>query len=116
MGSRNDQIRSDLNVGPDGFCVFHVLFQRWTIACISLTTAYYCVNVPDPIYFWQQTEGDLTVHLRLPEGVTKDDVCFRLAADQLSVGVQGSGPLLEGTLYAKVDPEASTWTIENNKR
>ncbi|XP_041933032.1 nudC domain-containing protein 1 [Alosa sapidissima] len=69
----------------------------------------------DPVYFWQQTEGDLTVHLRLPEGVTKDAVCFRLTADQLNVGVQGSDPLLKGTLHAPVDPEASTWTLENNK-
>ncbi|KAL2079920.1 hypothetical protein ACEWY4_023713 [Coilia grayii] len=69
----------------------------------------------EPMYFWQQTEADVTVYVRLPEGVTKDAVCFRLKSDRLSVGVQGSEPLLEGTLHAAVDTDGSTWTLEDNK-
>ncbi|XP_063042057.1 nudC domain-containing protein 1 [Engraulis encrasicolus] len=71
----------------------------------------------EPVYFWQQTEADVTVFLRLPEGVTKDAVCYRLTPERLSVGVQGSPePLLEGSLHAPVDPDASTWTLEDNKK
>uniref|UniRef100_A0A3Q3XA47 NudC domain-containing protein 1 n=1 Tax=Mola mola TaxID=94237 RepID=A0A3Q3XA47_MOLML len=73
------------------------------------------VEKPDPIYFWQQTSEDITVSVRLLEGVTKEDVQFRLTEDNISVGVRGFPPLLEGLLYASVDPEASAWIIKNDK-
>ncbi|KAM9737278.1 nudC domain-containing protein 1 [Menidia menidia] len=69
----------------------------------------------DPIYFWQQTDEDVTVCVRTPEGVTKEDVQFKLKADSLSVGLRGFAPLLAGQLYAPVDPEASTWIIKDEK-
>ncbi|XP_072304203.1 nudC domain-containing protein 1 [Eucyclogobius newberryi] len=69
----------------------------------------------DPIYVWQQSAEDLTVCVRLPQGVTKDAVQFHLTAHNLSVGVQGFSPLLQGQLYAAVDPEASAWFIKDNK-
>ncbi|XP_078146540.1 nudC domain-containing protein 1 [Centroberyx gerrardi] len=73
------------------------------------------VETTDPIYFWQQTEEDITVCVRTPEGVTKDQVQFRLTADSVSVGVQGFPPLLQGQLHAPVDPDASAWIIKNDK-
>ncbi|PWA21981.1 hypothetical protein CCH79_00020751 [Gambusia affinis] len=68
----------------------------------------------DPLYFWQQTAEDLTVCVRLPGGVAKEDVSFRLTADSLSIGVRGCPPIVEGQLYASVDPEASAWTISDS--
>ncbi|XP_057684170.1 nudC domain-containing protein 1 [Corythoichthys intestinalis] len=73
------------------------------------------VEKRDPIYFWQQTSDDITVTVRLPEGVTKDAIHFRLTVDTISVGVRGFAPLLEGQLYASVDPEACTWTLWEDK-
>ncbi|KAM9838372.1 nudC domain-containing protein 1 [Aulostomus maculatus] len=73
------------------------------------------VERPDPIYFWQQTAEDITVCVRVPEGITKDEVQFRLAADNISIGVQRFPPLLEGRLYESVDPEASAWIIKDDK-
>ncbi|KAF4073800.1 hypothetical protein AMELA_G00247250 [Ameiurus melas] len=73
------------------------------------------VGNTEPIYFWQQTEEDITVCIRLPEGTTKDDICFKLSVDSLSVGVKDYAPLLQGQLFAPVDPEASVWTIEDDK-
>ncbi|KAJ0003485.1 hypothetical protein NQD34_008583 [Periophthalmus magnuspinnatus] len=73
------------------------------------------VEKTDPIYMWQQTAEDLTVCVRLPQGVTKDAVQFSLTADNLSVGVQGFSPLIHGQLYAAVDPESSAWFIKDNK-
>ncbi|XP_028819791.1 nudC domain-containing protein 1 [Denticeps clupeoides] len=73
------------------------------------------METTEPIYFWQQTEEDVTVCVRLPEGTTKDDIRFRLTAERLSVGVQGYCPLLEGQLHAAVDPQASTWIIKDDK-
>lgn len=52
----------------------------------------------------------------MPEGVAKEEVQFRLTADNISIGVQSFAPLLEGQLYASVDPEASAWIIKNDKR
>lgn len=54
--------------------------------------------------------------VRMPEGVTKEEVQFRLMADNIRLGVQGFPPLLEGQLFASVDPEASAWIIKNDKR
>lgn len=73
------------------------------------------VETAEPIYFWQQTAEDVTVRLRMPEGITKDDVVWRLTADSVSVGIQGFAPLLEGQLHAAVDPEASAWLIKDDK-
>ncbi|XP_063755648.1 nudC domain-containing protein 1 isoform X2 [Eleginops maclovinus] len=73
------------------------------------------VEKTDPIYFWQQTAEDVTVFVRMPEGVTKEAVQFRLTADQIMLGVQGFPPLLEGQLFAAVDPEASAWIVKDDK-
>ncbi|XP_058610296.1 nudC domain-containing protein 1 isoform X2 [Onychostoma macrolepis] len=73
------------------------------------------VENSDPIYFWQQTEEDVTVNVRLPEGTTKDDIRFKLTVDCLRVGVGDYAPLLDGQLFAPVDPEASIWTIKDDK-
>ncbi|KAK0154416.1 NudC domain-containing protein 1 [Merluccius polli] len=73
------------------------------------------VEATDPIYFWQQTEEDVTVSVRMPEGFSKDQVQYSLTGDWISVGVQGFAPILEGTLHAPVDPEASAWIIKDNK-
>ncbi|KAK5910823.1 hypothetical protein CgunFtcFv8_005052 [Champsocephalus gunnari] len=73
------------------------------------------VEKTDPIYFWQQTAEDVTVFVRMPEGVTKEEVQFSLTADQIMLGVQGFPPLLEGQLFAPADPEASAWIIKEDK-
>ncbi|XP_051928527.1 nudC domain-containing protein 1 [Hippocampus zosterae] len=73
------------------------------------------VEKADPVYFWQQTSDDITATVRLPEGVTKDAIQFRLTADSMSVGVLGFAPLLEGQLYASVDPEACAWILRDDK-
>lgn len=58
----------------------------------------------------------MTVCVRLPEGTTKDDIHFKLTVDFLRVRVGDYAPLLDGQLFAPVDPEASTWTIQDDKR
>ncbi|XP_036410915.1 nudC domain-containing protein 1 [Megalops cyprinoides] len=69
----------------------------------------------EPVYFWQQTTEDITVTVRLPEDSTKDVVDFRLSPDNLTLGVQGHTPLLEGQLHALVDPTASTWNFQDDQ-
>ncbi|XP_068188933.1 nudC domain-containing protein 1 [Antennarius striatus] len=69
----------------------------------------------DHIYFWLQTAEDITLCVRMPEGVTKEEVQFKLTGDSISIGVRGFPAVLEGQLYASVDPEASAWIIKNQK-
>ncbi|XP_061679532.1 nudC domain-containing protein 1 isoform X2 [Syngnathoides biaculeatus] len=71
---------------------------------------------PDPVYSWQQTSDDITADVRLPEGAAEDAIRFRVTADTISVGVRGSASLLEGRLYASVDPEACTWNLREDNR
>uniref|UniRef100_A0A8C2XFV4 NudC domain-containing protein 1 n=1 Tax=Cyclopterus lumpus TaxID=8103 RepID=A0A8C2XFV4_CYCLU len=73
------------------------------------------VEKTDPIYFWQQTAEDVTACVRMPEGVTKEEVQFRLTADRIRLGVQGFPSILEGQLHSSVDPEASAWIIKDDK-
>lgn len=52
----------------------------------------------------------------MPKGATKEEVQFMLKPDNISVGVRGFAPLLEGQLHDAVDPEASAWIIKDDKR
>ncbi|XP_029700673.1 nudC domain-containing protein 1 isoform X2 [Takifugu rubripes] len=71
----------------------------------------------ESIYFWQQTSENITVHVRMPEGVTKEEVNFTLTPNHISIGVCGGSPLiiLEGQLYADVQPETSAWILTSDK-
>lgn len=73
------------------------------------------VEKTDPIYFWQQTGEDITMSVRMPKGVTKEEVQFKLTSDTISIGVQGFPPLLKGQMFASIDPEASAWIIKDDK-
>lgn len=72
----------------------------------------------ESVYFWQQTPENITVHVGMPEGVTKEEVNFTLTPNHISIGVCGGSPLimLEGQLYANVQPEASAWILTSDKR
>lgn len=61
---------------------------------------------------------NITVCIRMPKGVTKEEVNFRLTSNNISIGVLGCPPLviLEGQLYEYVDPEASAWILKDDKR
>jgi hypothetical protein len=84
-------------------------------------------------YVWTQTLEEVTVHVPLPDGVRARDLDVRICANTLSIrrkkkggGTQHSDddnndddddddvPPLEGTLFARVRPSESTWTLESN--
>ncbi|XP_006892394.1 PREDICTED: nudC domain-containing protein 1 [Elephantulus edwardii] len=67
----------------------------------------------EPLYYWQQTEEDLTVTIQLPEGVTKEDIQVQFSPDSICVVFNGQ-LFLEGKLYSSVDTESSTWIIKDN--
>mmetsp|Transcript_37221 Transcript_37221/g.83838 ORF Transcript_37221/g.83838 Transcript_37221/m.83838 type:complete len:365 (-) Transcript_37221:27-1121(-) len=67
-------------------------------------------------YVWVQTLEEVTVHVPLPEGTRGKDLDVKISAGKLSVkskeGTKISFEPIEGTLYAKVRPSESTWTLE----
>ncbi|XP_023504632.1 nudC domain-containing protein 1 [Equus przewalskii] len=70
-------------------------------------------KIKEPLYYWQQTEDDLTVTIRLPEDSTKEDIQVQFLPHHISIVLKGQR-FLEGNLYSSVDPESSTWIIKEN--
>ncbi|NXA45399.1 NUDC1 protein, partial [Nothocercus julius] len=69
----------------------------------------------DPLYYWQQTEGDLTITVPIPQDIIKDDIKVRFSPDNICVTLKDQPPLMRGKLYSSVDHESCTWIIGENK-
>ncbi|XP_057647740.1 nudC domain-containing protein 1 isoform X2 [Chionomys nivalis] len=70
-------------------------------------------KIKEPLYYWQQTDDDLTVTVRLPENCAKEDIEIRFLPDNISVMLKDNH-VLEGKLYSSIDHESSAWTIKEN--
>ncbi|XP_053414745.1 nudC domain-containing protein 1 isoform X2 [Nycticebus coucang] len=70
-------------------------------------------KIKEPLYYWQQTEDDLTVTIQLPENSTKEDIQVQFLPDHINIVVRDH-QILEGTLYSPIDHESSTWIIKEN--
>ncbi|XP_004640149.1 nudC domain-containing protein 1 [Octodon degus] len=70
-------------------------------------------NKVKPLYYWQQTEDDLTVTIQLPEDITKEDIQVAFLPDHISIVLKNL-QVLEGKLYSSIDHESSTWIIKEN--
>ncbi|XP_067567581.1 nudC domain-containing protein 1 isoform X2 [Pseudorca crassidens] len=70
-------------------------------------------KIKEPLYYWQQTEDDLTVTISLPEDCTKEDIQIQFLPDHVNVVLKGQR-FLEGNLYSSIDHESSTWIIKEN--
>ena len=66
------------------------------------------------VYKWSQDSEDVTVKFVLPDGTKKDDIACNVTADSVDLQI-GKKILLSGPLYAKVNSEESTWTVEENR-
>ncbi|XP_068789234.1 nudC domain-containing protein 1 isoform X1 [Struthio camelus] len=72
-------------------------------------------KVVDPLYYWQQTEDDLTITVHIPQDIVKDDIKVQFSPNNICVTLKDQPPLMEGTLYSSVDHESCTWIIRENK-
>ncbi|XP_004370744.1 nudC domain-containing protein 1 isoform X2 [Trichechus manatus latirostris] len=70
-------------------------------------------KIKEPLYYWQQTEDDLTITTQLPEDTTKEDIQVQFLPDHISIVLNGQ-LFLEGKLYSSVDHESSTYIIKEN--
>lgn len=69
----------------------------------------------EPLYYWQQTEDDLTVTIRLAEDITKEDIQVEFLPDHINIVLKNL-QVLGGKLYSSIDHESSTWIIKENNR
>lgn len=67
-----------------------------------------------PVYKWSQENEDVTVRFQIPDGINKEKISCKIKADSVDVCV-GEDVLLSGPLYAKVNSEESTWTLDKNR-
>ena len=77
-------------------------------------------------YVWTQTLEEVTVHIPLPEGIRAKDLDVKIGTNSLSICQKGEKntssestnviPPIEGTLFAKIRPSESTWTLESSKQ
>uniref|UniRef100_A0A3Q1N2D0 NudC domain-containing protein 1 n=1 Tax=Bos taurus TaxID=9913 RepID=A0A3Q1N2D0_BOVIN len=70
-------------------------------------------EIKEPLYYWQQTEDDLTVTIQLPEDCTKEDIQVQFLPDSVNIVLKGQR-FLEGNLFSSIDHESSTWIIKEN--
>ena len=66
-----------------------------------------------PEYKWSQTDSDVTVIVMLPSDVTKQDIDCMIERREIVIGLTDGTTYLRDRLFAPIDPETSTWTIEN---
>nr|XP_004661446.1 nudC domain-containing protein 1 [Jaculus jaculus] len=67
----------------------------------------------EPLYYWQQTEDDLTVTVRLPENSTTEDIQIQFLPNSICIMLKAIR-ILEGKLYSSIDHESSAWVIKEN--
>lgn len=67
---------------------------------------------PNKVYNWTQESDKVTMAFPLPEGVKKDDILFEVQTKRLKISLRNGETLLEGELFATVQSDACTWTIE----
>ena len=71
-------------------------------------------NSSPPVYKWSQDSEAVTVSFEVPEGTNKDKITCKIRADSLDLEV-GKEIMLSGPLFAKVNSEDSTWTLDKSR-
>lgn len=105
-------------IEPDGNGLMIVSYKAFTFVSVGQDTEEnedenMPEKVKEPLYYWQQTEDDLTVTVWLPEDSTKEDIQVQFLPDHINIMLRGQR-VLEGNLYSSVDHESSTWIIKEN--
>lgn len=78
---------------------------------------FFCTfSIVDPLYYWQQTEDDVTITIHIPQDITKDDIKVHFSPENIRVTLKDQPPLMDGKLHSSVDHESCTWIIKENKR
>ena len=68
----------------------------------------------DPQYKWSQTDSDVAIVVFLSDDVIKKDVECVIEHREVVIGLNDGTTYVRGRLFAPIDPDSSTWTIENH--
>ena len=68
----------------------------------------------EKLYNWSQTDSDISIVVTLPNDVTKQDIHCVLDRKEAVIGLKDGTTYFQDHLYAPIDPETSTWTLENH--
>jgi len=66
-------------------------------------------------WHWVQSSNDITVTVHLPHDVTKRDITCIIDHNHLVVGLTDGTTYIRNGLAGTIDPEASTWIIEQHR-
>ena len=83
-----------------------------TGAQISQTAADLGGEGPDGLYRWGQTRDAVVLQTLLPAGITSRDVVFKPTRTSVMLSVYGE-TLVDGSTYAGIVPDESTFVLEN---
>ena len=63
-------------------------------------------------YEWGQTETEVTIKARAPEGTTSKEVALKATSDRLRLVIAGDA-ILDGLLYARIVADGTTFSLED---
>ncbi|KAF3910772.1 hypothetical protein ABW20_dc0101079 [Dactylellina cionopaga] len=66
-------------------------------------------------YKWKQTLEEVNVSVQVPEGIRAKDLVVEIKLTSLKVGLKGSDPIMQGTLFNRIHLDDATWTLEDRK-
>ena len=65
-------------------------------------------------YRWTQTLDEVTVFVRMPDGVASKQLDVQMKAASLRVGLKGQPPIIDGPLHKKIKTGDCLWTLETD--
>ncbi|PIA45577.1 hypothetical protein AQUCO_01600050v1 [Aquilegia coerulea] len=66
-------------------------------------------------YSWTQTLHEATISVPLPPGTTSRFVVCDIKKDQVTIGLKGQPPIVNGELFGSIKVNDSFWSIEDKK-
>ena len=84
-----------------------LVLPLFTYACLPDATV--------PAYTWNQTSDDISAQFTLPPGVGKADVTYRVTGGTVELGLKNGETLLKGDLHSRVETDACTWTLQDQR-
>jgi len=74
-------------------------------------------EIAGPGYTWTQSLTEVTINIRIPEGVGSKQLSVNIDANKLEIKIRGNEDwLINGELFNKIKKGDSTWSIDTDKK
>eukprot|EP01103_Thecamoeba_quadrilineata_P013820 TRINITY_DN3951_c0_g1_i1.p1 TRINITY_DN3951_c0_g1~~TRINITY_DN3951_c0_g1_i1.p1 ORF type:complete len:360 (-),score=76.86 TRINITY_DN3951_c0_g1_i1:54-1133(-) len=67
-----------------------------------------------PIYTFSQTDDELTVVFEVPKEIKRRNLTVNFTKTEITAGITGQEPVIQGTLWERIDPSGSLWQLESS--